>query len=113
MKRKSFISILLVLTMVLSVFAGCGQKEAEIKKEEASTQTPAQSEIKTEEKKEEKKEEVNVDEPPAKITLACSGGLQTDPVPWYEMDMWKEIWKLANVEIEYKINSTQLKEILE
>ena len=95
MKRKA-LSLLLVLAMVLAVFAGCGQKEAE-KKEETSTTTPAQSETKTEEKK----EEVKADEPPTKITLACTSILQTEPCQWYETDVWKEIWKLANVEIEY------------
>lgn len=51
------VSILLILILALSLFAGCGEKKTDETSKESGTKTEAKTEDKKEEKKEDKKEE--------------------------------------------------------
>ncbi len=90
---KKWFSMLLVVVMVVSVLAGCGNKETT----KESTQKPASStsETKKEESKVEEKEE------PTLITIGSTNGWLMDPMPWYETEVWKVILEEANVEVKY------------
>lgn len=97
MKKKQLISLFLVALMLVSMLAGCGQKETKESKETASQSTETS---KTEEASQSTEQEVPK-EPPTKLTFGSSYTMQTDPVPWYETPIVKKILEEANVEIEY------------
>lgn len=94
MKTKKRISLLLVMMMLVSAFAGCGKTE--VKEESKQTE-----ETKVEESKQTEESKVEEKKEPTVITLASTVAMPTSPIPWYDTEIWQYIQELANVKIEY------------
>ena len=95
-KMTKWLSMLLIVTMVVTVFAGCAKGTTQKSTSSGSEKkTESMTGTKQEESKTEEKEE------PTVITFASTRALTKDPIPWYEMDVWKKVWEEANIKIEY------------
>ncbi|NLD88265.1 MAG: hypothetical protein GX633_08425, partial [Clostridiales bacterium] len=115
MKKYRVLALILAAFMIIAMFAGCQKKTVDSsssssatteKKEEKKAEEKKTEEKKTEEKKEEKKEETKPDSSDTaemrQMTYASVSQYQTEPVNWYETDVWKHIQEQANVEIVYQ-----------
>jgi putative aldouronate transport system substrate-binding protein len=91
---KKLFALLLALTMMVSLFVGCGEKEAETT-EEKKTESTTKEETKTEEKEE---VAVDLEADPAVITM-----LYSDNANYPYQDDWmviEELNKISNVDLQ-------------
>lgn len=109
MKLKPILALFLVLALLVCVFSGCASKT-----EPAATDTAADdTKVDTSTKDTSTKEKTTADtttkektpdvpsEGPTLLTMASTSVLQSEPVPWFETEVYQKLWEMANVEIDY------------
>lgn len=84
MKAKRILSLALALLMVMALFVGCSGN---------TTTTSSTATGNT--------ESGSTTTEPTVITFGATAQVQTTPVELWDTDVWKEVEKLANVDIEY------------
>lgn len=100
MKRKRLLSLLLAVSMILSLAAGCAKGEQNTPETESSVSTSAEDGS--------KEQEAEPAQEPTVLTFATIQQLQTEPVAWYETEVFQKIQEMANVKIEFQQYDAEL-----